>query len=307
MALETADRAGAWRQGPESGAAASAAAVSSPEPRLSGCPFSAMSAAMKNLRSGPDQADRAGGVAERAARVATMAYGLLAYGAFFGTILYAIGWVGNWFVPKGIDSGVVAPLAEALTVNSLLLMLFVVQHTIMARPAFKAWWVRIVPRSIERSTFVLAASACLILTFWLWRPLPAPVWEVTNPIAWWALTALSLFGWGLVFASSFMVSHWDLFGLRQTWFRFRGERYRPVGFRLFGLYKLVRHPLMVGFLIAFWSTPTMSLGHLFFAAMTTGYIFFGTWIEERDLIAEHGEDYLAYRRKVRGFLPLPRA
>lgn len=298
MAMDVTDRSGKWE--------GDVAAASVPK-RVSGCPFTTMSAAVRSLaRGGPRPVTRSG-PRETASRIATMAYGLLAYAMFFGTILYAIGWVGNWFVPKSIDSGAAAGLGEALTVNTLLLLLFVVQHTVMARPAFKAWWMRYVPRSIERSTFVIAASSCLILTFFLWRPLPTPVWEVTHPVAWWALTALSVFGWGLVFASSFMVSHWDLFGLRQTWFRFRGERYRPVGFRLVGMYKLVRHPLMVGFLIAFWSTPVMSLGHLFFAVMTTGYIFFGTWIEERDLIAEHGEDYLAYRRKVRGFVPLPKA
>ena len=271
-----------------------------------GCPFSAMGAAVRSMTQPSEQAAAKRGAGECAARVATLGYGLLAYSMFFGTILYAIGWVGNWLVPRSIDSGATSPLAQALLVNSLLLGLFVVQHTVMARPAFKAWWMRIVPRAIERSTYVIAASASLILTFWLWQPLPTVVWSVSNPVAWWGLTALSLLGWTTVLGSSFMVSHWDLFGLRQTWARFRGERYRPVGFRLVGLYKLVRHPLMLGFLIAFWSTPVMTQGHLFFAAMTTGYIFFGTWIEERDLIAEHGDDYLAYRRKVRGFVPLPR-
>jgi protein-S-isoprenylcysteine O-methyltransferase Ste14 len=299
MAMDVTDRSGTWKSD-------TASAASAPQ-RVSACPFTTMSAAVKSLAGGAPRPHAQSGPRETAARLATMAYGLLAYAMFFGTILYAIGWVGNWYVPKSIDSGAPAALGEALAVNTLLLLLFVVQHTVMARPAFKAWWMRFVPRAIERSTFVIAASSCLILTFWLWRPLPTTVWEVTNPAAWWALTALSVFGWGMVFASSFMVSHWDLFGLRQTWFRFRGERYRPVGFRLRGLYRLVRHPLMVGFLIAFWSTPVMSLGHLFFAAMTTGYIFFGTWVEERDLIAEHGEDYLAYRRKVRGFVPLPKA
>lgn len=300
MMTESKRVAGSWESvGTES-------STSAAMPRVSGCPFSAMSSAVKNLSRTTDR-PAVSGARESASRLATMAYGLVAYLMFFGTISYAILWVGNWFVPKTIDSGAPASLGEALLVNSLLLSLFVVQHTIMARPAFKVWWTRFVPRAIERSTFVIAASASLILTFALWRPLPTVVWSVGNPVIWWGLTALSMVGWALVFGSSFMVSHWDLFGLRQTWFRFRGERYRPVGFRLVGLYKLVRHPLMVGFLIAFWSTPVMTQGHLFFAVMTTGYIFFGTWIEERDLIAEHGEDYLAYRRKVRGFVPLPKA
>lgn len=300
MLSETKRGSGSWER------AAVDTVEAAPAQKVSACPFSAMSATVKSMVTPAERPMAGRGSGEIVARGATMAYGLLAYSMFFGTILYAIGWVGNWLVPKSIDSGAAAPLGQALVVNSLLLGLFVVQHTVMARPAFKAWWMRIVPRAIERSTFVIAASLCLILAFWQWRPLPTVVWSVSNPIVWWGLTALSIVGWGLVFGSSFMVSHWDLFGLRQAWFRFRGERYRPVGFRLVGLYKLVRHPLMVGFLIAFWSTPVMTQGHLFFAIMTTGYIFFGTWIEERDLIAEHGEDYLAYRRKVRGFVPLPR-
>ncbi|QOJ01824.1 MAG: isoprenylcysteine carboxylmethyltransferase family protein [Phycisphaeraceae bacterium] len=239
--------------------------------------------------------------------VVVFAYGLLAYAAFFGTILYAIGFVGNWFVPKSIDSGAGAGYAEAILVNGGILVLFVAQHTVMARSWFKAWWTRIIPASIERSTFVFLASAILMALFWQWRPLPGVVWSVEHPAAVYGLNALSLAGWGVVFASSFMVSHFDLFGLRQSLFGLLGLRYRPVGFRLVGLYKVVRHPLMVGFLIAFWSAPTMTEGRLLFAALTTGYIFFGTWIEERSLIAEHGETYEAYRRRVRGFIPIPRS
>jgi methanethiol S-methyltransferase len=241
------------------------------------------------------------------ARIAIFSYGLLAYSLFFFTFCYAIGFVGNWIVPKGIDGGAVGPLVPSLIINGLLLSLFVVQHTIMARPAFKRWWVKYVPASIERSTFVLLASSILLLTFWQWRPLPDIVWKVSHPAAYYGLSALSLAGWGIVLIASFMVSHFDLFGLRQVWFRLRARAYRPVGFRLVGFYKLVRHPLMVGFLIAFWATPTMTVGHLFFAIMTTLYIFFGTHIEERDLIKEHGESYMEYRRKVRGFVPIPRA
>ena len=175
----------------------------------------------------------------------------------------------------------------------------------MARPAFKRLWTRFVPQAIERSTFVIAASLCLGLVFWLWRPLPREIWHVAPP---WSglITALSLIGWGIVFASSFMVSHWDLFGLRQTWSRLRGRTYKPVGFRIVGLYRLVRHPLMVGFLIAFWAAPVMTLGHLFFAVMITGYIIFGVWMEERDLVAHLGDDYTTYRRRVRAILPIPR-
>ena len=243
--------------------------------------------------------------AEPLARAAALAYGLLAYAAFFVTILYAIGFVGNWLVPKSIDSGDPGSTLPSLLINTVLLSLFVIQHTIMARPWFKRAWTTIIPRSAERSTFVLLASAILLLTFWLWRPLPTVLWSVSGPAAW-ALSALSLLGWAIVFAASFMVSHFDLFGLRQSWLRFRGRLYRPVGFRLVGLYRLVRHPLMLGFLIAFWSTPTMTIGHLFFAIMTTIYIFMGIWFEERDLVAEHGESYLKYRRATRALIPLPK-
>ncbi|MBK9128767.1 MAG: isoprenylcysteine carboxylmethyltransferase family protein [Phycisphaerales bacterium] len=235
-----------------------------------------------------------------------MAYGIVGYAAFLATILYAIGFVGNWVVPKSIDSGTVGPIGPSLLINALLLTVFVVQHTIMARPAFKRAWTRIIPPAAERSTFVLLASASLGLIFWQWRPLPQVVWEVSHPALAWSLSGLSLVGWAMVFGSSCLINHFDLFGLRQTWLAMRNEPYRPAGFKLVGLYRIVRHPLMLGFLIAFWATPTMTVGHLFFAVMTTLYIFFGTWIEERDLVAEHGEKYLAYRRSVRAFVPLPK-
>lgn len=240
------------------------------------------------------------------ARSATLAYGLAAYALFFIAILYAIGFVGNWVVPKSIDSGAPGALVPSLVINGLLLAVFVVQHTVMARPAFKRWITRVIPAAVERSTFVLLASGALLLAFWQWRPLPQTVWSVEHPALVWGLSGVSLLGWGIVLLSSFMVSHFDLFGLRQVWLRFTGREYAPVGFRLVGLYKLVRHPLMLGFLIAFWATPHMTVGHLFFAVMTTLYIFMGTWFEERDLIAEHGEDYLAYKRSVRGLVPLPK-
>lgn len=242
---------------------------------------------------------RAGG----AGGVAAFAYGLLAYGAFFATILYAIGFVGGWVVPKGIDSGVAGPMWRAMAINAALLLVFVAQHTVMARPAFKKCWTKIVPESIERSTYVIAASASLGLVFWLWRPMPEIVWRVEGQVGGWLLSGLSLAGWGLVFAASFMVNHFDLFGLRQVWARLLGRAYRPVGFRLVGMYKWIRHPLMLGFLIAFWATPVMTVGHLFFAMMTTGYIAFGVWMEERDLVSEHGERYLEYRRRVPAIVP----
>lgn len=240
------------------------------------------------------------------ARTLTLIYGLVSYLAFLAAFLYAIGFVGNWAVPKSIDTGgTPGDVIPSLLIDAGLLILFVVQHTIMARPAFKRWWTRIVPKPIERSTFVLLASACLGLIFWQWRPLPQIVWQVGG-VAGSALAVLSLFGYAVVLVASFAISHIDLFGVRQTWLAFKERTYTPVGFRLVGLYKLVRHPLMVGFVIAFWATPTMTLGHLWFAALTTGYILFGTYMEERDLIAEHRESYLEYRRKVRGFIPLPK-
>lgn len=237
--------------------------------------------------------------------MATLVYGLGAYASFLVTITYAIGFVGNWFVPKSIDSGAAGAVVPSMLINAALLLVFVVQHTIMARPAFKRWWVRYIPQPMERSTFVWLASGSLGLIFWQWRPLPGVIWRVDG-VAGAALTGLSLAGWAMVFIAAFTISHFDLFGVRQAWLRFRNRIYTPVGFSLIGLYRLVRHPLMLGFLIAFWATPTMTVGHLFFAAMITGYIRFGLWMEERDLIAEHGEDYLSYQRRVPGLNPLGR-
>lgn len=236
-------------------------------------------------------------------RLAVFAYGLVAYASFFAIINYSIGFVGNWLVPKSIDSGTPGPVFPSLLINAALFLVFVAQHTVMARPAFKRWWTSIVPKSIERSTYVLAASASLALLFWQWRPLTQELWNVGPGWPAYLLSAVSILGWVTVFLASFMVSHFDLFGLRQVWFGLVDRPYVAVGFRLIGLYKIIRHPLMVGFLIAVWATPVMTLGHLAFAALLTLYIRFGTWCEERDLVAEHGEDYLAYRRAVPGFIP----
>lgn len=238
-------------------------------------------------------------------RLAILAFGLIAYAAFFGTILYSIGFVGSIIVPKTINSGTPGAFIPSLLINSSMLILFVIQHTIMARPRFKTWFTKFVPNAMERSIFVLFASVILAGTYLFWQPLPETVWSVSNPIIAKGLFALSMLGWVIVFASSFMVSHFDLFGVRQVVTNASGQDYRPIAFRLVGLYKIVRHPLMLGFLIAFWATPEMTVGHLFFAIMTTGYIIFGTWVEERDLVAAFGESYLEYRRKVRGLIPLP--
>lgn len=239
-------------------------------------------------------------------RMGIAAYGLIAYLAFFGTILYAIGFVSGLFVPKHINSGTPGGLVSSMLINGGMLAAFVVQHTIMARPAFKSWFTKFVPHAMERSTFVLLASTILAVTFWQWRPMPEVLWSIEQPIIANLILGISLLGWATVFAASFMVSHFDLFGVRQVLTNLSGRDYSPISFRLVGLYKIVRHPLMTGFLIAFWFTPTMTLGHLFFAIITTGYILFGTTIEERDLIASFGEKYLQYRREVPGLIPLPR-
>jgi protein-S-isoprenylcysteine O-methyltransferase Ste14 len=244
------------------------------------------------------------------ARIATLAYGLVAYVSFLGAFLYAMGFVGRWIVPKNVDTvvgGVTRPVLTSLAINAALLSVFVLQHTFMARPGFKRWFTRIIPRSIERSTYVLAASASLALVFWLWQPAPMILWSVDQTWLAWLIDGVGLSGWIIALFASFMVSHADLFGLRQTWLRFINREYQPVGFRLVGLYKLVRHPLMLGFLIAIWATPVMSVGHLFFTIMVSGYIAMGVWFEERDLMAEHGKEYGEYRRRVRAVIPLPRS
>lgn len=238
-------------------------------------------------------------------RTAILVYGIIAYLAFFITILYAIGFLTGFVVPKDINGGVETALSSAILINVILLSLFAIQHTIMARPAFKQWWTRVIPEPAERSTFVLAASLLLLLLFWQWRPLPAPVWEVENVAGRTILTAIALLGWGIVFYSSFLIDHFDLFGLRQSWLYFKGKPYTHHPFTARSLYKYLRHPLMLGFLLAFWSTPEMTQGHLLFAVVTTGYIFFGIYIEERDLLAHLGEDYATYRETTSMIVPMP--
>jgi len=241
-----------------------------------------------------------------ASRLGILAFGVFSYLVFFATFLYAIGFVGDVVVPKTINSGTPGALVPSLLINGAILLLFVVQHTVMARPRFKRWLTRFIPPAMERSVYVLLASLILALLFWQWRPLPEIVWSVDNAALASGIFALSMLGWVIVLASSFHISHFDLFGLRQALINAAGRGYTPVSFRLVGLYKIVRHPLMLGFLLAFWATPEMTVGHLYFAIMTTGYIIFGTTIEERDLVAAFGERYHEYRRNVRGLIPLPK-
>ena len=238
-------------------------------------------------------------------RILAFLYGVAAYLAFLVAILYAIGFVGNIVVPKTIDSGVPGSTGLALVVNILLLGLFAVQHSAMARTGFKKWWTQYVPQPIERSTYVLISSLVLGLLYWLWQPMPAVVWNVENAVGAFVLWALYALGWVTVFASSFMIDHFDLFGLRQVTLYLGGKEYSSLPFKVPLLYRLVRHPLMLGLIVAFWATPTMTAGHLLFAAATTGYILIALQLEERDLLTIYGDAYRAYRERVAMLIPLP--
>ena len=239
-------------------------------------------------------------------RLFVFLYGLLCYAIFFGTFLYAVGFVGNLFVPKSIDSAPQGALTQALLVNALLLGIFAVQHSVMARPAFKRRWTQIVPKPAERSTYVLFSSLALILLFWLWQPMGGVVWEVLDPMGRGLLLSLFAFGWLLVLATTFLINHFDLFGLRQVTLHLLGKEYIPLHFKTPGPYKLVRHPLYVGWLFAFWATPTMTAAHLVFSIATTAYILIAIQLEERDLAKEHGRAYENYRRSVPMLIPVGR-
>ncbi len=246
---------------------------------------------------------REGGIMKR---TLFLLYGVLSYAVFFVTFLYLIGFLASAVVPKSIDSGAVMPLPEALVVNLCLLALFGLQHTLMARPSFKAQWTKIVPQPIERSTYTLLSSLLLILLYNQWRAIPDPVWQVETPSLRLLLQGLFYAGFLIVLYSSFLIDHFDLFGLRQVFLYWRGKPYAHHPFRTPGLYKWIRHPLYLGWFLAFWSTPHMSWGHLLFASVLSAYILFAIPFEERNLLEFLGDEYRAWRARTPLFLPLPR-
>jgi methanethiol S-methyltransferase len=235
-----------------------------------------------------------------------VAYGVVAYVAFLGVLLYTIGFLAGVVVPKDIDDGVVRPAWQAVLVDAVLLGIFAVQHSVMARPWFKRGWTRIVPPAIERSTYVLAATAAVALLLWLWQPLPATVWSVDAAWARAVLWTLYLLGWGFLVLSTFALGHFDLFGLRQVLTRARGRQYAEPGFREPAVYRFVRHPIMIGFLVGFWAAPDMSVGRLLFAAIASAYILVAVRFEEHDLKRQLGAPYADYVARVPGFVPRPR-
>ena len=234
---------------------------------------------------------------------ARMTYALICYAVFLLSFLYAVGFLGRVFVPKSIDDGSIVDPGLAVAVDVSLLTLFALQHSVMARPRFKLWWTRFVPKPVERSTYVLLASLALLLLFWQWRPLPATVWSISDPVAAALLTALFWIGWLVVLASTFMISHLDLFGLKQALQGRRPTAPSEAAFTTPLLYRHVRHPIYLGFVVAFWATPTMTVGHLLFAAVATAYILVGIQLEERDLVAFFGDRYRRYRREAGMLLP----
>ncbi len=236
-------------------------------------------------------------------RMSALIYGVICYAIFFATFCYAFGFVGNIFVPKSMDSPAQTPLLWALLINVGLLGIFAVQHSVMARPAFKRWWTQFVPRPVERSTYVLFSSLALILLFWLWQPMGGVLWNLESQTARAMVHGIFLGGWLLVLAATFLINHFDLFGLRQVWLYYQGRPYTYLPFRTPALYQHVRHPLYVGWLTAFWATPTMTVAHLVFALVTTAYILLAIRWEERDLLAHHGRIYAEYRQRVPMLVP----
>lgn len=236
-------------------------------------------------------------------RFAFLLYGLVSYLIFFGTILYAIGFIGNFVVPKTIDGGAEIPILQALLNNAILLLLFAVPHSVMARPAFKKGWTKIISPIIERSTYVLISSLLLILVMWKWEPMGGIIWAVEDGFLLGIIYATFGLGWIVLFMSTFLINHFDLFGLRQVWLNFRKKEYTNLPFDTPFLYKLVRHPLYLGFIMAFWSATTMTVAHLVFAIACTAYILVGIQLEERDLLNHFGEQYLKYKKRVPMLFP----
>lgn len=236
----------------------------------------------------------------------TLIFGVVSYFVFFGTFLYAIGFVGNFFVPKSIDSGTPSNITSAFLINVVLLSIFGLQHSVMARPQFKRVWTKIVPQTAERSVYVLFASLALILVFWQWRPMTGMIWSVENYFGRAVLWLIFVIGWLTVLLSTFMINHFELFGLRQVYLNSRGMNDTEMSFQTRAFYRFVRHPIMLGFIIAFWATPDMTTGHLLFAAVTTVYILVALQLEERDLVDHHGETYREYQRKVSMLIPVPK-
>jgi len=234
----------------------------------------------------------------------TFVYGCLAYAVFFLTFLYSIGFVGNIIVQKSIDTGAESAFGKSLLINIILLGLFAIQHSVMARPGFKQWWTKFIPEPVERSTYVLISSLLLALLFRFWQPMTGIVWSVENTYGSFALSGLFWVGWLIVFLSTFMINHFDLFGLRQVYLNLRDMEYVSINFKTPALYKYVRHPIMLGFIIAFWATPEMTVGHLVFAIATSAYILIGIQFEEKDLMNIHGETYGKYRQQVSMLFPL---
>mgnify|MGYP000036951025 FL=1 len=239
----------------------------------------------------------------RAARIAALVYGAVSYSLFLVVFVYAMWFVADVVVPRSVDRAIDAPVWQAVVIDLGLLTVFAVQHSVMARPAFKRWWTRFIPTAIERSTYVLFASLALALVFWQWREIDTTVWQVDFAPAAVALDALATVGWMTVLASTFMIDHFELFGVRQVVLAWQSKAHAEKGFRTVLLYRLVRHPLMLGFLVAFWATPTMTAGHLLFSLTTTAYILVALRLEERDLIAALGDQYRTYRENVPMLVP----
>ena len=239
-------------------------------------------------------------------RLVILVFGLVSYAIALASLVYAIGFIGNFAVPKSIDSGLAPSFAAALTVNLLLLGLFAIQHSVMARPAFKSMWTKVIPESAERSVYVLLSGLILWLLYWCWQPMPDVIWRVDNDLAVYVIWALYFLGWAIVVGSTFLIDHWDLFGLKQVARNWSGGTVEAPEFRTPLLYKLVRHPIYFGMLLVFWAAPVMTVGHLLFSVATTGYILIGATLEERDLVATFGDSYREYKKKVAMLIPWPR-